>query len=147
MKSFVVLAILLLIPSIGYFQRQIFLNRLQPGLTKQVEEILEQEGVSEPGVRLDYLDAVITGAVDSEEQRTRVVARVDALPGLRVVGKASELRAPGWLHIERKEGRFVASGVVSDNLVVQLDDPFKVQPGWDAIQPMQKLQSGPAPAA
>ena len=90
MKGFVLLAILLLIPSVGYFQRQIFLERLQPGLEKQVEGLLREERVVDPGVRLDYLDAVISGAVDSEEQRTRVVARVDALPGSRGMAQVSE---------------------------------------------------------
>ena len=132
MKGFVLLAILLLIPSVGYFQRQIFLERLQPGLEKQVEGVLREERVVDPGVRLDYLDAVISGAVDSEEQRTRVVARVDALPGIRVIGQVSELRAPGWLRIERQEGRFVAKGVVSEDLEVKLDGPLKAEPGWDA---------------
>ena len=87
-KSFVVLAILLLIPSIGYFHRQIFLSELKPRLERQVEGILKEEGVVDPGVRLDYLDAFISGAVDSDSQRARVVARVDALSGVRVVGRA-----------------------------------------------------------
>ena len=52
MKGFVLLAILLLIPSVGYFQRQIFLERLQPGLEKQVEGVLREERVEDPGVRL-----------------------------------------------------------------------------------------------
>ena len=106
MKSFVVLAILLLIPSIGYFHRQIFLSELKPRLESQVEGILKEEGVVDPGVRLDYLDAIISGAVDSDAQRARLVARVDALSGVRVVGRASELRAPGWLRVERERGRF-----------------------------------------
>ena len=123
MKSFVVLAILLLIPSIGYFHRQIFLSELKPRLEREVEGILKEEGVVDPGVRLDYLDAFISGAVDSDSQRTRVVARVDALSGVRVVGRASELRAPGWLRVERERGRFRASGVVSEDLVVELAAP------------------------
>ena len=130
-KSFVVLAILLLIPSIGYFHRQIFLSELKPRLESQVEGILKEEGVVDPGVRLDYLDAFISGAVDSDAQRARVVARVDGLSGVRVVGRASELRAPGWLRVEREKGRFRASGVVSEDLVVELTAPLKALPGWD----------------
>jgi len=131
-KGFVILAILLLIPSIGYFHRQIFLSELKPSLEKQVEEILKEEGVVDPDVRLDYLDAVISGAVDSDSQRVRVVARVDALSGVRVVDHGSELRAPGWLRVERERGRFKASGVVSEDLVVELAPPLKTRSGWDA---------------
>ena len=52
MKGFVLLAILLLIPSVGYFQRQIFLERLQPGLEKQVEGLLREERVKKTEVPL-----------------------------------------------------------------------------------------------
>jgi len=142
-KSFVVLAILLLIPSIGYFHRQIFLSELKPRLERQVEEILKEEGVVDPGVRLDYLDAFISGAVDSDSQRARVVARVDALSGVRVIGHASELRAPGWLRIERKEERFSVSGVVSEDLVVELNPPLKAPSGWDAGLERRKFVINP----
>ena len=85
MKGLVLLAIVLLIPSIGYFHKQHFQNSLQPGLELQVREILKAEGVVSPGVKLNYLDAVISGTVDSDEQRTRVEARIDALSGIRMM--------------------------------------------------------------
>ena len=45
-KSLVILAVLLLIPSIGYFHRQIFLSELKPSLERQVVEILKEEGAT-----------------------------------------------------------------------------------------------------
>ena len=43
-KGFVVLAIVLLIPTMCYFQKQRFVNRLQPQLRASVMEILKAEG-------------------------------------------------------------------------------------------------------
>ena len=78
MKGLVLLAIVLLIPSIGYFHKQHFQNILQPGLEIQVREILKAEGVVSPGVELNHLDATISGTVDSDEQRSRVRYSNDA---------------------------------------------------------------------
>ena len=136
-KGFVVLAIVLLIPSIGYFHKQHFLNHLKPGLEAQVKEVLEAEGVIAPGVHLDYLDAVvfgrvvISGKVDSDEQRARVIARVDALSGVRMTRKGTRLWLDGWLRIERRGGRFAATGIVSEGLAVRLPDPLEMMEGWD----------------
>ena len=130
-KRFVVLAILLLIPSIGYFHKQHFLEHLKPGLEAQVKEILEEEGVVTPVVHLDYLDAVISGRVESDEHRARVVARVDALSGVRVTRKGERLRPPGWLRVERRGGRFAATGVVTEGLAVRLPEPLEMTEGWD----------------
>lgn len=125
------LAIVLLIPSIGYFHKQHFLNHLKPGLEAQVKEILHAEGVVTPAVHLDYLDAVISGKVESDEQRARVVARVDALSGVRMTRGGERLRSPGWLRVERRGGRFVVKGVVTKGLVVRLPDPLEMTAGWD----------------
>ena len=130
-KGFVVLAIVLLIPSIGYFHRQHFLNHLKPGLEAQVKEVLKAEGVVDPVVHLDYLDAVISGRVESNEQRARVTAGVDALSGVRMTGKGKRLHTYGWLRIERRGERFTATGVVSEALAVRLPDPLEMMEEWD----------------
>ena len=131
MKGLVLLAIVLLIPSIGYFHKQHFQDSLQPGLEIQVREILKAEGVVSPGVELNYLDATISGTVDSDEQRSRVEARIDALSGIRMMREGKRLRAPGWLRVARRANRFTARGVVSKDLVVRLHDARGMESGWD----------------
>ncbi len=131
-KGYVVLAILLLVPSIGYFQKQYFLNTLKPGLETRVREVLEAEGVVNPVVHLDYFDVVMKGRVASDGQRARVAARVAALPGVRVTAEGNLLRSRGWLRIGRRDGRFLVSGVVTEDLDVRLPEPLEMTAGWDA---------------
>ena len=142
-KGFVVLAVVLLIPSIGYFHKQHFLNHLKPGLEAQVKDVLEAEGVVAPVVHLDYLDAVISGRVDSNEERARVIATVDALAGVRMTGKGKRLHTYGWLRIERRRGRFTATGVVSGGLAVRLPDPLEMMEGWDDGLERRKIVEDP----
>jgi len=137
------LAVVLLIPSIGYFHKQHFLNHLKPGLEAQVKDVLEAEGVVAPVVHLDYLDAVISGRVDSNEERARVIATVDALAGVRMTGKGKRLHTYGWLRIERRRGRFTATGVVSGGLAVRLPDPLEMMEGWDDGLERRKIVEDP----
>ncbi len=137
------MAVVLLIPSIGYFHKQHFLNHLKPGLEAQVKDVLEAEGVVAPVVHLDYLDAVISGRVDSNEERARVIATVDALAGVRMTGKGKRLHTYGWLRIERRRGRFTATGVVSGGLAVRLPDPLEMMEGWDDGLERRKIVEDP----
>lgn len=131
MKGYVLLAILLLIPSMGYFQKQYFFDTLKPALESRVLRILEEEGVVNPVVRLDYLDVVMKGRVATDAQRVRVASKVESLPGVRVMPEGNLLRTYGWLRIGRRDGRFTVRGVVTKNREVWLPEPLEVTPGWD----------------
>lgn len=130
-KGFVVLAILLLIPTIGYFQKQHFVNHLQPKLRVAVEDILEEEGVENPSVRMTYLDAVIGGRVENDAQRNAVAVRVNSLAGVRVPKGGNKLQTYGWIRIGRTDGTFRGEGVVSKDLPLRLPETLQAQAGWD----------------
>ena len=130
-KGFVVLAIVLLIPTMGYFQKQRFVNRLQPQLRASVMEILKAEGVEAPSVRMDYLDAVITGQAGTEARRRAVAAKVNALPGVRVPRGGNNLHTYGWIRISRRNDRYRGEGVISNDLPTQLPESLMPQVGWD----------------
>ncbi len=130
-KGYVVLAILLLIPSMGYFQKQYFIETLKPGMESRIRGILEEEGVVNPTVHLNYLDVVIKGRVATDEQRARVEARVEALPGMRVTEGGNHLRTHGWFRIGRHDGQFLVGGVVTEDLDVRLPEPLEAIAGWD----------------
>lgn len=130
-KGFVVLAIVLLIPSIGYFQKQHFQNHLKPRLEAEVRKVLEAEGVQAPSVHLDYLDAVISGRVDTDEQRQLVAARVDSLSGVRMTTGGNQLHTYGWLGLTREGGSLKATGVLTKGRAISLPNPLVTEEGWD----------------
>jgi outer membrane protein OmpA-like peptidoglycan-associated protein len=136
-KGFVVLAIVLLIPTIGYFQKQHFEHRLRPQLKAAVEDMLKEEGVENPSVNLTYLDAVIAGRVETDAQRTAVAARINAMPGVRVPPGGNKLHTFGWIRIARSDERYRGEGVISKDLGVgaRLGKShagfLKLQVGWD----------------
>jgi outer membrane protein OmpA-like peptidoglycan-associated protein len=130
-KGFVVLAIVLLIPTIGYFQKQHFEHRLRPQLKAAVEDMLKEEGVENPSVHLTYFDAVIAGRVETDAQRTAVAARINAMSGVRVPPGGNKLHTFGWIRIARSDERYRGEGVISKDLGVQLPVFLKLQVGWD----------------
>ncbi len=142
-KGFVVLAILLLIPSMAYFQKQRFESSLQPRLREAAMEILKEEKVEGAAVRMEYLDAVISGRVGSEERREAVAARVDSLPGLRVPPGGNQLRSYGWIRIVRSEGVLRGEGVMPRDFSISLPESLEVAPGWD--EKMERRTSVEAP--
>lgn len=131
MKGFVLLAIMLLIPTVAYFQKQHFDNRLQPGLRAAVLEVLESEGVEEPEVEMTYLDAVIRGRVEDEKKRRAVEGLVAGVPGVRVASEGNQLRHFGWIELSREGGVFRASGLMPRDDEFQLPVRFGLQAGWD----------------
>ncbi len=130
-KGFVLLAIVLLIPTMAYFQKHRFETRLQPELSASVLEVLRGEGVEAPSVRMQYLDAVISGRVASDAQRKEVGARVHALPGVRVGPEGNQLHTYGWMRISRQDGVFRGEGLMPRDFPGQLPPSLSPQAGWD----------------
>lgn len=131
-KGFVVLAIVLLIPTMAYFHKMHFVRVLQPELRDTVMEILHEEGVEDPGVRMDLLDAFITGRLPTDEQREMVAARVDALPAVRVPVGGNQLHTYGWIRIARMDGLVRVEGVVTPGYSLDLPVGLAASADWDA---------------
>jgi outer membrane protein OmpA-like peptidoglycan-associated protein len=130
-KGFVVLAIVLLIPTIGYFQKQHFEHRLRPRLKAAVEDMLKEEGVENPSVHLTYFDAVIAGRVETDAQRQAVAVRINAMSGVRIPPGGNKLHTFGWIRSARSSERYRGEGVISKDLPVQLPVSLNPQVGWD----------------
>lgn len=133
MKRYVLLAIVLLIPTMAYFQKQHFESSLKPKLQEKVLTILEAEGVESPMVRMDYLDAFITGRVKDDAQRQVVATKVAAVHGVRLLEGANKLLSPGWVRISREGGAYRCEGALPLEFNIELPQPLE-QPReeWDA---------------
>ena len=143
-RGFVLLAILLLVPTAAYFQKQHFETQLQPGLRAAVLEVLEEKGVEAPAVEINYLDAVIRGRVSDDGERHAVAAAVDALPGVRVTEAGNLLRHLGWIRLERADGQFRAEGRMPRDEDLPLPAQFALQAGWDdALERTTTVESPP----
>lgn len=112
MKRFVVLAALLLVPTMAYFQTQWFESGLQGELQAEVEVVLADEGVEDALVRMEWRDATISGMVGSSVQREAVEEGVNALDGVRVARGGNRLEVRGWLKLVRKDGVLTVSGLL-----------------------------------
>jgi outer membrane protein OmpA-like peptidoglycan-associated protein len=113
------LAALLMVPSVAYFQKLHFEGRRQEGLAARVAEVLADEGVRNAGVRMEWLDATIEGEVESEERRLEVAEAVEWIRGVRVPPFGNRLRAQGSLTIERRDGQWSARGVLPTEFEVR----------------------------
>lgn len=129
MKGFIGLALLLLVPATAYVQVQHFEHRLQPGLQARVLEVMESEGVEQPEVQMEFLDATLLGRVESEERRREVADRVNALPGVRVRSGGNRIGTLGWLRLAREEGAFLVDGLVPSAFTPVLPEEIE-QSGW-----------------
>ena len=112
MKGFVVLAALLLVPTVAYFQTQRFESGLQGELQERVEVALEEGGVEDPVARLEWRDATISGLVESSVQREAVAVAVESIEGVRVARGGNQLEVRGWLKLVRKDGVLTVSGLL-----------------------------------
>jgi len=131
-KGFVLLAIILLTPAMAYFNILHFKRVMQPALRAEVEEVLRAGGVEEPAVRMDYLDAIIRGKVESEEDRRRIAGRVERLPGVRLLPSGNRLAPLGWLRIARRGGVITAEGILPEEIALGIPASLDVKEGWDA---------------
>ena len=81
MKVMIVLAALMMVPTMAYFQTQRFEGELQGELRSAVEGILAEAGVRDAEVRVEWQDVTIGGVVDSAVARESVVEQVKGLAG------------------------------------------------------------------
>lgn len=146
MKRYVLLAIVLLIPTMAYFQKQHFESSLKPQLEEEVLAVLEAEGVEAAMVRMEYLDAVIMGRVKDESQRQVVADKVSAVHGVRLRDNANKLMSPGWVRITRSAGEYTCEGALPLEFEIELPQPLEQPaPEWDRSVERQETRLVPQP--
>lgn len=111
-KGYVILAALLLVPTMASFQKFRFEGDLQGRLVAEVLEKLETGGVEGAEVRLDWLDVTIDGMVSDEEVRDRMAERVAEHPGVRLAAGGNGLKVRGWLRVARQGGEWTVEGLL-----------------------------------
>jgi hypothetical protein len=131
-KGLVILAALLLVPSMAYFQKHYFAEVLQERLVEEVRIALIEGGVEEPVVSLQWMDATIGGAVGSVEKRNELGEKIEKMGGLRLAPGGNELRVRGWVELARENGAWKARGMVPKDFVIGLVDESTQSEGWDA---------------
>lgn len=112
MKGFVVLAALLLVPTMAYFQTQCFERELQGELQAGLETLLAEGGVQDARVGTDWLDATISGMVGAIGQRESLAEMVEARDGVRMARGGNQLEVRGWLKLVREDGVLTVSGLL-----------------------------------
>ena len=130
MKGFVLLAVLMLVPSMGYFQKLHFEGSLQEKMVKEVRADLEAGGARDVEVGMNWLDVTMAGVVSSEALRADLTEKVRARPGLRVAAAGNRLKVQGWLRVERKGAQWTADGLLPNTFM--LADRKGGAEKWDA---------------
>lgn len=119
MKRYVILAALLLVPSMAYLQVQKFERVSGVALREEVRAVLEREEVREAKVGMEWLDGTIEGIVATRDARMEVGAQVEALEGVRLARGGNRLRVVGWVEVSRQEGRWRAEGLLPKEFVLR----------------------------
>lgn len=120
MKALIILAAFLLIPIIMKFQEGALTTEVIPTLAKEVEVLLANEGVTAPQVRMSYLDATISGHIQSWQAAEEVTGKVLALRGVRRVN--NELTIRGSLRATRQGETVLVSGLVPEGWGLSLTE-------------------------
>lgn len=132
MKGLVILAALLLVPSMAYFQKQYYAGVLQEQLAEEVKLALIEGGVEEPVVSLSWMDATIGGAVASVEKRNELGKKIEEMDGVRLAPGGNGLKVRGWVELARENGAWKARGMVPEGFVIGVVDESTRLEGWDA---------------
>ena len=131
-KGLIILAALLLVPSMAYFQKHYFAEVLQERLVEEVRVALIAGGVEEPVVSLQWMDATIGGAVVSVEKRNELGEKIEKMDGLRLAPGGNGLLVRGWVELGREKGAWQARGLVPKDFVIGVVDESARLEGWDA---------------
>ena len=132
MKGLFLLAMLLMVPSVAYYQKQYYAEVLQGRLAEEVRRGLIDGGVEEAMVELEWMDARIGGTVGTVEKREEVGRRVEAMAGVRLAPQGNGLRVRGWVGLERTGGRWTARGLLPKEFVIGLREGVEQPVAWDA---------------
>ena len=121
-KGYVVLAVLMLVPAMSYFQKQQFEEELEPRLEIRVQEALERAGVTGATARVELMDASFWGRVESVDRKWQVGELVDSLPGVRVPPHGNQLLADGWINLERVGDEITVTGLMPKGYEIELPE-------------------------
>lgn len=132
MKGLLILAVLLMVPSMAYYQKQYYAEVLRERLEKEVLKVLIDGEVEEPAVELEWMDARIGGLVGSAEQREKLGALVDEMEGVRLAPQGNGLQVRGWVELAREGGKWKARGLVPKEFVIGLLKDVDQALPWDA---------------
>lgn len=127
------LAMLLMVPSVAYYQKQYYAEVLQGRLAEEVRRGLIDGGVEEAMVELEWMDARIGGTVGSVEKREEVGRRVEGMEGVRLAPQGNRLRVRGWVGLERTGGRWTARGLLPKAFAIGLMEGVEQPVAWDAL--------------
>ena len=112
-KVLIILATALLVPVMMKFQAQSIRARSNAHTAGEVLGVLEEMEVGSPEVTVRYFEASIGGAVASETASQAITEKVKEVHG--VVQVKNQLVVQGWFQLERKGGRIIGTGAVSED--------------------------------
>ena len=111
-KFLIILATALLVPILMKFQAEAILTQSNPKTQQEVLRILKEAGIVEPEASVRYLEASISGVVESEEVSEALAKKIGGIRGISRVDNL--LVVQSWFKLEKQGERIVASGAVSE---------------------------------
>lgn len=148
MKGLVLLAMLLMVPAMAYYQKHTYADELQAELEEEVRRVLSEEGVENPACQLVWLDARISGVVETADRRRAVGERVDQLPGLRLPERGNGLRVRGWIGLAREQGAWRAIGLMPKGFELEFLAGVEQETPWnEELESTDLVESPPQLAA
>lgn len=125
MKWLVIIIGLILFPLFVVWENNHFLSNLSPELNQQIDSELKKKVLPEVGYSLNYVDATLTGFVDTVEQRSEAGEIVNDIHGVRVRAKDNQIQIHPKLEIRATNNTLQTSGWLNPTDTTALDTWFK----------------------
>jgi hypothetical protein len=119
MRSTIVLVTFLLIPVMVTAHLWIYERQMKPELEGRALHELKRLGVKHANVRLDFLDATISGVSDDVDTRTHAAAAMHDLPGIHFVDRNNLIVVPAQVKAQLDGQVLTLSGWLPDEKSVQ----------------------------
>lgn len=114
MRFLIVILSILLIPILVIAHLWIYDEDLKPDLAEQALDELRKLGVQHPNVRLDYLDATITGVATDVEVRERAAEAMKRMGGIHFLDKNNLIAVPASVTSQLEAGTLSLTGWLPD---------------------------------
>ena len=133
MKWLVIIIGLILLPLFVVWENNHFHSNLSSELNQQINSALQKKALPEVKYSLNYVDATLTGFVDTVEQRSEAGNIVNDIHGVRVRAKDNQIQVHPKLEISRNNSALQASGWLNPTDTTALDT-------WVTRSELQKEQ-------
>lgn len=131
MKGLLILAGLLLVPSMAYYQKHHYASVLREKQAEELRTLLVEGGVEGAAVELDWMDATISGVVGTVARRAELATEVDGFEGVRLASGGNELRVRGWVELAREAGEWEVRGLLPIGFEIGMMKTQDAE-GWNA---------------